>query len=274
MSSAAGATGNAVPGWASMRGSSTSITGSSHPSSRPANPAVVTATTGAASASMNSIRASGSIGSIGRYAAPDFNTARIAMIASAERFNSNATHSPGPAPWPTSRCANRFEASSSSRYVHDRPPHTTATASGTRATCSANTTGIDNRAAAGSGQHRPVAQLIEAGMLGGVEHIDRRQPAAPDHRSSPPTPAPTARSAPRYWPRRTHRYGTPPTRKSRPAHQPRSQRSPNENTKSIRALWVSAANGLTCTSPNADSAAEPSACPAKFCQANITCTNG
>ena len=40
--------------------------GRSHPSSRSANPAVVTAAIGAASATMNPIRAAGSAGSIGR----------------------------------------------------------------------------------------------------------------------------------------------------------------------------------------------------------------
>ena len=64
-SSAAGA-GNAVLGWLSMRGSSTSMTGTSHPSSRSANPAVVTAASGAASSIMNPIRAGGCAGSIGR----------------------------------------------------------------------------------------------------------------------------------------------------------------------------------------------------------------
>ena len=107
MSSGAGA-GNAVPGWLSMRGSSTSMTGRSHPSSRSASPAVVTAAIGAASSTMNPIRAAGSAGSIGRYAAPVFSTAKIATIASADRENSSATHCPGPAPCPASRCANRF----------------------------------------------------------------------------------------------------------------------------------------------------------------------
>ena len=58
MSSGAGA-GNAVLGWVSMRGSSTSMTSRSHPSSRSANPAVVIAAIGAASATMNPIRAAG-----------------------------------------------------------------------------------------------------------------------------------------------------------------------------------------------------------------------
>ena len=49
MSSAAGA-GNPVLGWVSMRGSSTSMTARSHPSSRSASPLVVIAAIGAASA--------------------------------------------------------------------------------------------------------------------------------------------------------------------------------------------------------------------------------
>ena len=61
------------------------------------------------------IRASGTAGSIGTYVAPVFSTAKIATIASAERGNNNATRCPGPTPCPTNRCANRFDASSSSR---------------------------------------------------------------------------------------------------------------------------------------------------------------
>ena len=91
------------------------MTGRSHPSSRSASPVVVIAAIGAASATMNPIRAAGSAGSIGRYAAPVFNTAKIATIASADRENSSATHCPGPTPWPANRCANRLAASSSSR---------------------------------------------------------------------------------------------------------------------------------------------------------------
>ena len=113
MSSGAGA-GGAVAGWVSMRGSSTSITNTSQPSSRSASPAVVTAAIGAASSTMNPIRAAGNAGSIGRYAAPVLSTANIATIASAHRGNNSATHAPGPAPYPVSRCANRFDATSSS----------------------------------------------------------------------------------------------------------------------------------------------------------------
>ena len=68
------------------------MTSRSHPSSRAANPAVVIAAIGAASPTMNSIRAAGTAGSIGRYAAPVFSTAKIATTASADRENSSATH--------------------------------------------------------------------------------------------------------------------------------------------------------------------------------------
>ena len=61
-------------------------------------PWVVIAATGVASAIMNSMRAGGCTGSIGRYAAPVFSTARIATIASAERASSSATHSPWAGP--------------------------------------------------------------------------------------------------------------------------------------------------------------------------------
>jgi hypothetical protein len=52
------------------------------------------------------------------------------------------------------------------------------------------------------------------------------------------------------------------------------QRSASENTKSMRAVWVSAGSGVTSTSPNANPAAASSSCPGRFCQANITCTSG
>ena len=48
-------------------------------------------------------------------AAPVLRSARIAATACSERPESNTTHCPGPAPCSTSKCANRFAASSSSR---------------------------------------------------------------------------------------------------------------------------------------------------------------
>ena len=169
--------GNAVLGWPSVPGSSTSTTARPRPSSRERKPAVVTAAIGAASTSMNSTRASGTAGSIGRYAAPDLSTARIATMASADRENSSATHRPGPAPRPNSKCANRFDASSSSRYVSDRPSQLTATACGVRATCSANNSRNRHRRHR-LGQHRPITELIQLSVLTVIEQIDRQQPPA------------------------------------------------------------------------------------------------
>ncbi|PQM44045.1 hypothetical protein C1Y40_05796 [Mycobacterium talmoniae] len=77
--------------------------------------AVVIAAIGAASSSRNCSRAAGTPASIGRYAAPDFSTPRIATTASTDRENSSATDLPGPAPWSASRCASRLDASSTSR---------------------------------------------------------------------------------------------------------------------------------------------------------------
>src|SRR5579875_359129 len=119
------------------------MTSTSNPSSRSTNPAEVITATGAASPTTNATRAAGTAGSIGTYAAPVFNTAKIAATASTERGNNNPTRCPGPAPQPTNKCANRFDASSSSPYVTERPPPHNATASGARTTCSPNTAGID-----------------------------------------------------------------------------------------------------------------------------------
>ena len=149
MSSAAGA-GNAVLGWLSMRGSSTSMTSRSHPSSRSASPAVVTAAIGAASAIMNSIRAAGTAGSIGRYAAPVLSTAKIATIASSgPRKQQRHTLHPGPHPGrptgaPTGSPPHQARGRSTSA-----PRKLSATASGVRATCAANNTGIDTGAVTG-----------------------------------------------------------------------------------------------------------------------------
>ena len=57
----------------------------------------------------------------------------------------------------------------------ERPPQVSATASGARATCAANNTGTDTPAHR-LGQHRPVTDLIQPGVLTGIQHIHRRQP--------------------------------------------------------------------------------------------------
>ncbi|SON63896.1 hypothetical protein MSIMFI_05427 [Mycobacterium simulans] len=89
---------NAVAGHVRIAGSATSITSRSNPSSRQRSSAVLSTTVGAASVSMNAIRASGTAGSIGRYAAPVLSTAKIAVIAWAERSTNNPTTSPAPTP--------------------------------------------------------------------------------------------------------------------------------------------------------------------------------
>ena len=59
-----------------------------------------------------------------------------------------------------------------------------------------------------------------------------------------------------------------------PAGSPASvQRSASENTKSMRAVWVSTASGVTCTSAKLSPAAGWW-CQERFCQPNITCTSG
>jgi hypothetical protein len=92
---------------------------------------------------MKSVRADGSAGSMGRYAAPTLSTDTIAVTASMERGSSSATVLPLPTPRLANRCANRFEASSSSRYVRDRPSHVMATACGASATLAANIAGTE-----------------------------------------------------------------------------------------------------------------------------------
>ena len=109
------------------------------------------------------------------------------------------------------------------------PRQLSATASGARATCAANNTGIDTGAVAGSGQHRPVAAPHPAGRA----HRHRAHPSTTTagrrvggHRHQHPLA--TARSASRCWPRRTRRCETPPSRKSRRAHRPRSSVRPGK----------------------------------------------
>ncbi|SHU69732.1 Uncharacterised protein [Mycobacteroides abscessus subsp. abscessus] len=77
-----------------------------YPARRSVKSAVVIAAVGAASPIMNSTRTSGSAGSIGRYAAPVFNTASIATTASGQRSVSSATDSPGLTPCAISLCAS------------------------------------------------------------------------------------------------------------------------------------------------------------------------
>ena len=172
MSSGAGA-GNAVPGWAVNAGSSTSMTSRSHPSSRSANPAVVIAAIGAASATMNPIRAAGSRRVDRQIRRPGLQHRqnrhdRLGGPGKQQRHTLHpGPHHGRPTGAPTGSRPHRARGRSS-----NGSPHASATASGARATCAANNTGIDTAAVAGSGQHRPVTPPHPAGRA-------HRHPAHP-----------------------------------------------------------------------------------------------
>ena len=153
------------------------------------------------------------------------------------------------------------------------PRQVTATASGVRATCAANKRRNRHRRGRRLGQHRPVAPPIQAGVLILIEQIHRRQPPGGVGGHAPPTPAPTARSAPRCWPRRTRRCEIPPPRRSRRAHRPRSSVRPAKTQIHAGGGGVHRQRRdlqITQGQPGG----EARLCPAKFCQANITWTNG
>jgi hypothetical protein len=140
-------------------------------------------------------------------------------------------------------------------------------------TCSANTTGIDNAAAAGrvSTARLPISSRRACSPSSSTSTADNRRVGSSVNAANTRANRSINTSMLAASNTSVRNSTDPPI----PAGSPASpNRSPRVNTKSIRALWVSAVNGLTCTSPNADAAAEPSVCPVKFCQANITCTNG
>ena len=125
-------------------------------------------------------------------------TARIDTIASADRSSSNATHYPGPAPSPISRCANRFD-DSSAPGTSTRPSN----ADRHRVRNPGDLLGEQPRnrrpGSVRPGQHRPVARSHRGGPA--QHHRTTRPPTRPPRsRSTPPTPAHTARWAPRSGP--------------------------------------------------------------------------
>ena len=198
----------------------------------------------------------------------------MATTAWAERSNSSATHCPGPTPWPTSRCANRLAASSSSRYVSERPSKVTAAASGERCTCLANSTGTDTAGGAGwvNTARLPISSSPASSPASSTSIDDNR-------RVGSAVIAATTRCS--RWisvwmlsgSNTSVRNSTvPPIPAGSPAW---VQRSANENARSTRAVWVSTGIWVTCRSPNASPAAGSLlSCPGRFCQANITCTSG
>ena len=127
---------------------------------------------------------------------------------------------------------------------------------------------------AGSVNTARLPDLIQPGVLTVIEHIHRRQPTgagsaviATNTRSNRSISASMLAAS-----NTSVRNSTVPPI---PAGSPASvQRSASENTRSIRAVWVSTGSGVTCTSPKASPAAGSLSCPGRFCQANITWTSG
>ena len=78
----------------------------------------------------------------------------------------------------------------------------------------------------GLGQHRSIADLIQAHVFALHRAHRSTTPAAWDRPSWPPAPARTARSVSRCLPCRTRRSEIPPSRKYRPAHRPESSVRP------------------------------------------------
>src|SRR5258705_6380729 len=83
------------------------------------------------SATNSTNRCAGYPGSNGRYAAPAFHTASSATARSRPRSRQTPTTDSTPTPNPTRCRASWFARTSSSAYVSDTSPHTTATTSGT-----------------------------------------------------------------------------------------------------------------------------------------------
>ena len=98
----------------------------------------VTKTVGCASPRIISSRSFGYDESIGRYAPPDFATARNETIISSERSKHTATNESGFTPSFLRVRASWFDRSFSSRYVIFSAPIVSAIASGVRAACCSN----------------------------------------------------------------------------------------------------------------------------------------
>ncbi len=158
--------------------------------------------------------------------------------------------------------------------MNDRPPQVIATAPGPRATCAANNAGIDTRAAMdgmvntarlpmsssrsrSAASSRSIADSGRSGSAVMAASIRRSRSISVSMLSASNTSV---------------RNSTMPPM---PAGAPSSShRSARENTRSMRATWVSTGSGVTRTSPSSSPAAGPSCCQGRFCQANTTWTSG
>ena len=250
------------------------MTSRSHPSSRSASSAVVIAAIGAASATMNPIRAV-------RQRRVDRQIGRPGLEHRQNRHDRLGR--PGQQQRHTLSRARTLAGQQVRQPVcrllelavgpRVAPRSVSATASGVRATCAANNTGIDTGAVAGwvNTARLPHPSSRACSPASSTSTDDSRRVgsvviATNTRRNRSISVSMLAAS------NTSVRNSTAPPI---PAGSPASLHcSASENVRSMRAVWVSAGSGVTCRSPNANPAAGSLVCPGRFCQANITCTSG
>ncbi len=137
---------------------------------------------------MNPIRSAGYDGSTGRYAPPAFHTASNATTRSTDRSNITPTTDSAPTPRSVSTPANRDARSSNSSYVTRWSPHTTATASGVRATCAANNSDNVNPGTARAVSFHPSSNRSRTSS-GSTPTCRNRVPAGSSNASTRPATA-------------------------------------------------------------------------------------
>ena len=154
----------------------------------------------------------------------------------------------------------------------ERPSQLIATACGVRATCAATNTGTDTGAHR-LGQHRPVTDRIQAGVLTGIEQIDRRQPpcrVGGDRLHHPPPPLDQRLDA-----GRVEHVGAKLHRPADPGRRTGLAPALGQRKHQIHAggVGVGRQRGdpqITQRQPGGGVIV----CPGRFCQASITCTSG
>ena len=149
---------------------------------------------------------------------------------------------PGRHPCATNKCANRFDASSSSRYVIERPSNVTATASGVTRHLRGEQLGID-AAACRLGSTPPGCRIASSRACSAASStsIDDSRRAGSAVIASAPARNRSIRVSMLAASNTSVRNSTSPPI---PAGSPLSvQRSASENVRSIRAVWVSTGSG-------------------------------
>ena len=194
------------------------------------------------------------------------------MIASADRGNSSATRPPGPDTVADQQVRQPVRRR---RRVRRRSRAAlaalTATACGVRATCAANSAGIDDAGSAG-GSAPPGCRARPAARAPARRADPPTTTVARDRRSSPPAPARTGRPMSRRFRRRTRRCGTPPAADAggRPGRAPALGK--RERQIHPGGLGVERHGGdLDRPGPAPRGGVTQ---PGKFCQPSMTCTSG